>query len=593
MKKNNRNSIIIFTILVGLISMPFSCKESFLEVPVTGELDEAQVQTLKGLEGLLVGVYSVLNGRSNGWHGGASNWMWGSIRGGEANKGSNAGDFNSMNPVQRFELNPVNDEVEYKWSGSYEGVSRANILLASIPNADDVSESDIKRLTAEARFLRGHYYFELKKTFLNVPWVDETMTDDEATDVHNDVDIWPKIEADFQYAYDNLPETQSDVGRANKWAAASYLGKVFLYQEKFSEAKEIFDEVIANGKTSSGEKYGLVPKFEDVFVGENENHEESIFAFQAAANTGDVNNTNHDLAMNYPYNTGTSGPGECCGFFAPSFELVNSYRTNSSGLPYLDGSYKTTFEIVSDQGIASDDEFTPDSGNIDPRLDLTIGRRYIQFLDWMPHPGNDWIRDQSYAGPYTQKKYSYRESEKGTYQDGSSWTPGYHAINFMILRYADVLLMAAEAEIEAGTIAKAVEYINEVRTRAANPESFVKGKLTGFTDGNFKSPILDFDQDAATYTIGMYATSLSKSEATAAVRFERKLELALEGHRFYDLVRWGEDVSEINAYLSYEGAKLPTNLGGATYVSTDAYLPIPQKQIDLQGADVLNQNDGY
>lgn len=592
--KNKKQIIpIVLALVMGLSILPFSCKENFLEVPVTGELDETQVQSLDGLEGLLIGTYSVLNGRGNDWHAGASNWMWGSIRGGEANKGTNAGDFNSMNPVQRFELDAVNSNVNYKWSGSYEGVSRANSVLANIANVDDASEDDIKRITAEARFLRAHYYFELKKHFQNVPWVDETMTDSEAADVGNKEDIWPKIQADFEHAYTNLPETQSDVGRANKWAAASYLGKALLYQKKYDEAKVIFDEVISKGMTSNGKKYGLVPRFEDVFKGENENHEESIFAFQAAAGTGDVNNTNVDLAMNYPYNTGPDGPGECCGFYAPSFELINSYRTDANGLPYLDGSYKESLELVNDQGIASNQEFTPDQGNLDPRLDLTIGRRYIQFLDWMPHPGADWIRDQSYAGPYTQKKYSYRKSDRGVYQDGSSWTPGYHAINFMIIRYADVLLMAAEAEIEAGSISKAIEYINQVRTRAANPSSFVKGKLTGFTNGDFKEPILDFSKDAANYVIGNYPTTLSKSEATAALRFERKLELALEGQRFFDLVRWGVDVEEVNEYLTYESKKLPTNLSGATYTATDAYLPIPQRQIDLQGADVLDQNDGY
>jgi hypothetical protein len=301
--------------------------------------------------------------------------------------------------------------------------------------------------------------------------------------------------------------------------------------------------------------------------------------------------------MNYPYNTGPSGPGECCGFFAPSFDLVDSYRTNGAGLPFLNNEWRgdATKRIKSDQGVQSSAAFVPDSGPVDPRLDLTIGRRYFQFLDWMPHPGADWIRDQSYAGPYTQKKYSYRKSDRGKYQDGSSWTPGYHAINFMILRYAEVLLLAAEAEIMGGVPAKGIEHINKIRTRAANPGGFLKGKLVGFTDADPKKPILNMGADAATYQISTYSTGLTQPEALKALKMERKLELALEGHRFYDLVRWGDDATELNSYLAYEASFIGGHFGGpqATYGAEDKLLPIPQRQRDLMGSSVLSQNDGF
>ncbi|MBT1700668.1 RagB/SusD family nutrient uptake outer membrane protein [Fulvivirgaceae bacterium PWU4] len=581
----------------ALMFGPIACKDSFLEVPATGQLNETQIQSAKGIESLLVGVYSVLNGRGNGWHSGASNWMWGSMRGGEANKGTNAGDFNSMNPVERYELNATNSEVHGKWLGDYEGVARANFVLANVTKVTDMSDDDKKRVTGEARFLRGHYYFDLKKNFGNVPYIDETVntSDKKAISIKNDTDIWPKIEDDFKFAYENLPEKQAQVGRANKWAAGAYYGKALLFQKKYTQALAVFNEVISKGQTSDGKKYALVPRFEDVFKGEMENHSESVFAFQAAAGTGDINNTNQDLAMNYPYNTGPSGPGECCGFFAPSFDLVDSYRTNG-GLPYLNNEWRSNaaLRLVTDQGIQSSATFQPDQGAVDPRLDLTIGRRYFQFLDWMPHPGFDWIRDQSYAGPYTQKKYSYRKSDKGKYQDGSSWTPGYHAINFMIIRFADVLLMAAECEIEAGSVPKGVEYINMVRTRAANPGSFLKGKLLGFTDGDPKKPILDFNQNAANYDIATYG-ALTQSEARSALRMERKLELALEGHRFYDLVRWGIDDTELNSYLVYEASKIASHFGGpqAVYGPEDDLLPIPQRQRDLMGPEILAQNPGF
>jgi starch-binding outer membrane protein, SusD/RagB family len=554
-----------------------SCSDSFLEVPPTASLTEESLTSRDGLEGLLIGTYSVLNGRGNGWHGGATNWLWGSIRGGDANKGTNAGDFSSMNPVERFELDPTNSEVHGKWLGSYEGVARANKLLELLAKSTDVTDEERQRIAGEARFLRGHYYFELKKNFNMVPYVDETMDlSTGAAEVKNDVDIWPMITADLTFAYQNLPETQAQVGRANKWAAAAYLGKALLFQNKHAEALTYFNEVIASGKTSDGKDYDLFPNFAGLFRFANENSQESIFAFQATGGASSTDNANHEYAMNYPYNT---QPGNCCGFFHPSFELATSYRTDAQGLPLLDESYRSdAITLKTDQGVLSTASFTPDAGNLDPRLDHTIGRRGIPFLDWGPHLGYSWVRDQSYAGPYTPKKYTYAKAEEGSL-DKSGWTPGYMATNYMLLRYADVLLMAAECEVEVGSLEKAREYVNLVRARAANPAGFVQ---------NGGAP-------AANYVINTYTAAWTdQALARDAVRFERKLELALEGHRFYDLVRWGIADETIDTYLQFEAARIPSHFAGATFTGgTDEVLPIPQRQIDLQGSDVLSQNPNF
>jgi starch-binding outer membrane protein, SusD/RagB family len=567
-------------LLIGAMVLgPLACKDSFLDIPPAGQLAETQLASAKGVEGLLIGAYAAINGRGD-WHAGATNWLWGSIRGGDANKGTNAGDFSSMNPIERFETETVNGEVNTKWRGTYEGISRANITLATLAKASDVTEANAKRISGEARFLRGHYYFELKKNFNMVPWIDETLDyGTGAEKVPNNVDIWPMIEADFKYAYDNLPETQSEVGRANKWAAGAYLGKALLFQKKFGEAKAVFDQVIANGKTSDGKKYGLVPNFGTLFRLAGENSQESVFAFQATGGAANTNNANTEYAMNMPYNSGDQGPGGCCGFFHPSFDMAASYRTTALGLPLLDNSYRTPAnELKTDMGVASNQPFTPDAGTLDPRLDHTIGRRGIPFIDWAVHPGFDWIRDQSYAGPYTPKKYTYSKAEDNT-RDKSGWTPGYTATNFMIIRFADVLLMAAECEVEVGSLAKAFEYVNLIRERAANPAGFVKK-----SDGT----------NAANYVVSPYlAPFASQDDARKAVRFERKLELALEGHRFYDLVRWGIAKAELDPYLAYEAAKIPSHFAGATFTEKHQYLPIPQRQIDLQGKDVLTQNPGF
>jgi hypothetical protein len=236
----------------------------------------------------------------------------------------------------------------------------------------------------------------------------------------------------------------------------------------------LFDQIIANGKTANGKKYGLIAKYADAFNAAFDNNEESVFAIQAAANTGSVNNANPENDLNFPYG-GAASPGGCCGFFQPSFELVNSFRTDANGLPLLDGSYNSATNMVkNDYGLLSKDAFTPDAGNLDPRLDHSVGRRGIPYLDYGNFPGNDWIRSQSYAGPYAGKKFIYYKSQEGTLTDGSSWTRGYAAMNYNVIRYADVLLMAAEAEVEVGSLAKALEYVNIVRSRAANQDGWVK-----------------------------------------------------------------------------------------------------------------------
>lgn len=461
----------------------------------------------------------------------------------------------------------------------YEGVSRANSVLRALKTATaEVSEVDKKRIAAEARFLRGHYYFELKRSFNMVPYVDETV--DYGTGIEkvaNDKDIWANIEADFKYAYDNLAEKQDAMGRANKWAAASYLAKSYMYEKKYAEAKALFDLIIAGGTTAGGKKYGLVAKYANVFNAKFDNNEESIFAMQAAANTGSSDNANPDLVLNFPYNTGSNGPAGCCGFFAPSFELANSFRTNANGLPLLDGFYNTgANQLKTDQGLASKDPFTPDANPVDPRLDHSIGRRGIQYLDWQPHPGLDWIRNQGFAGPYSPKKFIFYKSQDKTLIDGSSWTDGYSAINYNIIRFADVLLMAAEAEVEVGSLATAHKYVNQVRARAANADGFVKG-----ADG----------KPAANYVIAPYTAPFAdKAAARTAVQFERKLELSGEGHRFYDLVRWGTASTVLNAFLAYESPKLSVGYSGSKFTAgKDEYMPIPQTQIDYQGKTVLNQ----
>lgn len=569
-------------VLASLVVL-VSCQDEFLEVEPTGSLANAQLTTKAGVDRALIGTYAALRGVFGNRFEGPNHWVLGSILGGEANKGTDPGDYSSINPIQRYEIDPTNGDINALWRARYEGISRSNEVLRLVNEATDISTADATVVQAEARMLRGHFYFDLKKVFNSIPYIDETLTDPAViSEVPNSPDVWSKIEADFQFAFDNLPETQAQIGRVNKWAAGAYLAKTYLFQGKFNEAKNMFDQVIANGQTSNGLAYDLVSSYSQIYNAENDNHAEAVFAVQTANNSGSTRNSNWFDDLNYPYNTGQDGPGNCCGFFQPSFELANSFRVDANGLPLLDGSYNNPEnELVHDYGVESSADFTPDAGLLDPRIDHSIGRRGIPYLDWIAHPGKNWIRNQPYAGPYSPKKYVYYKSQENSFTDGSSWTRGYATMNYTIIRFADVLLMAAEAEVEAGSLDKAREYVNRVRARAANPDTWVKNP-----DGS----------NAANYLISEYPADAFSSQQAARdiVRFERKLELSGEGFRFFDLVRWGTAQETLNAYLAYESQILVTKFGGATFsTGKNEVLPIPQAQIDISPEGTLSQNPGY
>jgi len=261
--------------------------------------------------------------------------------------------------------------------------------------------------------------------------------------------------------------------------------------------------------------------------------------------------------------------------------LVNHFKTDPvTGLPDLDN--YNNVDVKNDEDTLSTSPFTPYTGTLDPRLDWTVGRRGIPYLDWGDHPGKDWIPDQDRGGPYSPKKNVFYSHQKGVFTD-NSWNSNANAINVNLIRFADVLLWAAEVEAQIGDPNKAREYVNRVRRRAADTSGWVKK-----ADGSF----------AANYKVGEYNNPwTNRDSAIKIVRYERMLELAMEGHRFFDLVRWEIADTEINAYLTKE-MTLRSHLNGATFTKgRNEVFPIPQEQIDLSaGADgvaKLIQNPGY
>lgn len=583
--------------LLMLTALLSSCADSFLDQPTTGALPEEPVATQTGVNALLIGAYGALDGQGpdasalgggGPWESSPDNWIYGTVAGGIASKGSFGGDQPAIDPIAKFSTDASNGFFNTKWKATYEGINRCNNTILYCVQAEDIPEAQKAVILGEARFLRGHYYFELKKMFNMVPWIDET-TEDPKTP--NDVDIWPMIEADFQFAYENLPAVQSEFARANKWAAAAYLGKTYLYQHKFTEAKEIFTTVINQGVNSAGVKYDLIPLFRDNFDAATENNAETVFDIQMVANdgTGSISSSNQGGMLNFPYNS----PFRCCGFYQPTQDLVNSYKTDpTTGLPDL---YNYNDDPVkNDIGVSSDDAFTPDTGTFDPRLDWTVGRRGIPFHDWGDHPGASWVRDQAYGGPYAPKKNIYWQATQDKFADQSSWAPGT-AINVHIIRFADVLLMAAEAEAQAGSLPLAMEYVNRVRRRASNPDGF----LYEYRDPSNPMDGFDTTTTAADYVISEYTAAQfgSTQDALDAIYFERKLELAMEGHRFFDLVRWGIAEQTLNDYFAYQGSITTDVRGGKFIPGRSEYYPIPQAQIDLSvdetGEPTLTQNPNY
>jgi hypothetical protein len=580
MKKN----IIFISVFFSTMLLMIACNDSFLEEKPRGVFSEDILINRQGVEGMLVGAYSLLDGvggPTNDWYAAASNWVYGDVTSDDAYKGTDAGDQIEINPIERYEPLPNNGYFNRKWNHQYDGVSRSNDVLRLIGDVTDISENDRARLIAEARFLRGYYHFEAKRMWNNVPYIDEntvTFSDFNSAKVPNNQDIWPNIEADLKHAFDNLPETQAQVGRVNKWAAGAYLAKAYLYQNKFSEAKPILEDVIANGTTSDGLKYALNEEYHHNFRSEGNNSAESVFAVQNSVNDGanSLNSRQGDV-LNFTY---TGGPGGCCGFHQPSQNLVNAFQTDESGLPLIDTFNEV--DVTNDQGILSSQSFEPHTGNLDPRLDWTVGRRGIPHLDWGPHPGSSWIRDQVYGGPYSAKKNHYYQSEEGVNTDGSSWTSGYIALNNNLMRFAEVLLMAAEVEVEVGSLEKAREYVNMIRARAQNPDGFVKNP-----DGT----------PSANYVINEYTQPWNdQAMARKMVRFERRLELAMEGHRFFDLVRWGIAAETLNNYLEVESTRRQYLIGASFEQGVNEYFPIPEQQIILSSTDgqpSLSQNPGY
>ena len=558
---------------LGALTMNTGCGEDFLMINPVGSVSESKLTTEEGIDFVLTGAYASFNNmRQVEGCGGASltNWVFGDIMGADANKGSDPTDQSELTALETFSFNSTNGYVLSRWRAVYEAVMRCNNVMSmaskmgdSLPNAKDI--------IAQAKFIKAVWMFEGIKTFgAAIPYVTledyQANTDPQVSNVDENGDyvyIWDKVEKDLQDAIADLPATRTagNYGRATSWMAKAVLAKMYLFwsspyngtnatdASKLSKASSLLDEIIASGVDAKGQKYQLAEDYYTLWTaGESDWTGESVFDIQTIIH-GTQTDTSALIHASMNGLRGILGVGGGWGFYQPTNEFVNSYMVDENGLPlanYTDYEPMTVAdEFVTDLTIATD-----------PRVDMVAGRPGVPYFDYGT-PAKEkqtlWIRDIGNGGPYVNKKHMIAKADRAAH--GTSNAAAASDINYHVIRFADILLMRAECDIRDGGDTKlAHQYINQIRARAAKAgvlaDATTKGEhtLENLIDGTIT------DGMAATYRVGKYPGDdfASVDEAWTALKRELRAEFGMEGHRWFDIARWGEVADVLNAYMAYE-----------------------------------------
>jgi len=567
MKKTIITTFILSALLIS------SCKKA-LDYTPTGVLSSTDLTSPTAVEGLVTAAYAAIgNGDMIGPI--YSNWAYGSVRSDDAYKGGGGtGDVGEVDALEHYNLvtPTMGSFVTRTWQNLFKSISRANVALRAVNSLSvDVFPQKTVRL-AELRFLRAHSYFTMKLLYKNIPIFDENATSEDILKVSNTLtneESWNKIAADFQFAIDNLPTTQTDLARANKLAAQAYLAKLRLYQAYTQDANHkvtginttrLQEVVTLTQAVISSGKYSLSGDIANNFLPETENGPESVFAIQFTINDGTTaGRLSYEDGLNYPHGAPQYG---CCGFHAASQNLVNAHTTDANGLPNF-----TTFN----NSIAN-----LTTATVDPRLDHTVGIEGHPYKYDNTKPfSNSWVRDAGVYGNFHTMRFQQLATSSSYLKMGPFMGT---AKNYDILRYDDILLMQAEAYIELGQQALALPLINQIRTRAAASTARLKK-----ADGSFPS----------IYNAKPYpTTNWTQAYARTALQWERRLEFATEGARFFDLVRWGIAEPTLNAYILIEKTRRSFLATAKFTAGRDEYLPIPQSEITFTNG-LYKQNPGY
>jgi hypothetical protein len=566
------------------------CKK-YLNYQPQGSLLASELTTATAADGFATAAYA---GIANDWWDApiTSNWEWGSVRSDDAYKGG--GGLNDQQQLDKYEqfylVNSSNNGAADfgfpgAWIRAYAAISRANAALRALNNLTDAQFPQRTSRIGEMHFLRGHMFFLLKVLFRNIPWFDETVTNDQIIKISNTMSndsLWQKIEGDFQVAINDLPITQppGEPGRANQLAAKAYLAKALLYhaytqddnynvtgidQTKLQQVVTLTNDVINSGM------YSLNPDFAYNFLDGHDNSPESVFAIQYSINDGTAIGGRLSMSTSLNYFAGAAQYG-CCAFHIPSQNLVNAFKTDANGIPM--------FDHFNDLGTEMKDSIDFWTNGVDPRLDHTVGiaGHPFKYNASVPYE-HSWERDNGDYGGFGTMK----ELQLATCPCFKKLGPFYGtSVNMDIIRYDDVLLMQAEAQIQLGNPGAALPLINQIRSRAANISPLVK-RLDGSNPSNYRIDI---------YKPGVNIPTWDQATAFKALQWERRLEFAMESPRFFDLVRWGIADQVLNNYFTIEKVRHPFLLNAQFTKNQHEYFPIPQEQIVFTNG-LYSQNKKY
>ena len=468
------------------------------------------------------------------------------------------------------------------WNRFYKYLSRVNLSLDILADADQ-ENAIIQQRTAEMKFLRAYGHFQLKRLFKKIPFVNKpNMEEDDYNNLSNteytNDEGWQQIINDLEDAYAVLPTTQVEKGRPTKAACAAFLAKASLYKAyrqddvNTNQVTGVNDadlqKVVEYTNASLYNGYGLEPDLHNNFRPEEqyENGKESLWAIQYSKNDGTVyGNLNFSYRLIVPCIPKVHDSG--CDFYKPSHNLVSAYRTNSDGLPLLDNFAEKDYTVGSVE-------------TVDPRLFVTVGvpgTPYMFNTTFMISETNAWSRSGGMYGYFVSLKQNVDPAltDNYLYLCDSQWAS---SMNRVVFRYADVLLMRAEALAQLGQISEAIALVNQVRERAAN-----------MTTTSIVSTYPN--KYGVHFAVGKYSGSYSKEEAIKIIKMERRLELAMESERFFDLVRWGDAATVLNRYYTTESEKMNFLKGGAFTANKNEYLPIPWEQLSASNGH-YTQNCG-
>jgi len=477
------------------------------------------------------------------------------------------------------------DHMDELWYHLYCAVSRCNRALVSLSEYGDEVLGDNKIVReAEVRFLRAHFYFKLVQLWYQVPWVDEEVyknhTEEQTpNNAFSHDELMKMIVADFEFAFKNLPATQADGGRANKIAAAAYLAKCYLtmawgdgYEANTGTSHintQYMQEVVNYTDVVKNSQYGYLEDYGDMFLPEYKNSKESIFAVQHSNYQDD--NTRFGRANWSNMLNGCWGMWSCgWDFHKPSQNLVNAFKTKD-GLPML--------EDFNDE-IHYPINGVPDAQKWDPRLFHTVGLPTFPYKYEEAYTmTTDNSRNPSTYGYYASLKEVPQRSQGESYDNPWQAFP----MNDYVLRYGDVMLMRAEALIELGQLDEARSIVNDIRQRAKNSVA----KHIGYAANQC---------EIALYPAGDFDT---KEKARVRLQFERRLELAMEDTRFFDLRRWGIASSTLNEFFEqeqnceYDGQAYAAYYKDAHFTTgKNEYFPLPYIQM-YYVPGLYTQNKNY